>query len=205
MVHQDHVNSIIFPCLLRALVVGVINVRSCHTPAPWAPQGSQGWSEDSLIAIIVLLQISGGTEFLFKLKRLPTCCAAYVSNSCRCVARCPLLIPEHQLSSKRGNTVRLTVCSMKKKLMWVLSTAPGDVEGEQGEPECSQPPWGELLSHTNAGGQGQGEGYNWPLGLTRSLLIRGSHFGVKKTPPKASHWVKSGFDRMEPSRQCKQI
>lgn len=73
------------PCLLRALVVGVINVRSCHTSAPRAPQDSQGWSEEGLIAIIVLLQISGGTEFLFKLKRLPARCAAHVSNSCRCV------------------------------------------------------------------------------------------------------------------------
>ena len=76
--------------------------------------------------------------------------------------------------------------------------------GEQGQPECSQPTRSGLLSSTNAGGQGQGEEYNWPLGLGRSLLIRGSHFGVK-TPQKASHGVESLSDRMEPSRECKQI
>lgn len=56
-------------------------------------QDSQGWSEFGLIATVVLLQISGGTEFLFKLKTLPACCAAHVSHSCRCV--CYLKLDVH--------------------------------------------------------------------------------------------------------------
>lgn len=91
----------------------------------------------------------------------------------------------------------------KHSAQWVSSTL-GCMVGERVQPDCSHPPWSGLLSCTNAGRQGQGEEYNWLPGLTRSLLIRGRHFGVK-TPQKVSHGVESCFDRMKPSRECKQI
>ena len=71
--------------------------------------------------------------------------------------------------------------------------SPGTAVGGGGgfeQPDSSQAWPSGPLSSNNAGRQGQGEEYNWPVGLCRSPLIRVSHFGLKP-PQKMSHRVES--------------
>lgn len=98
--------------------------------------------------------------------------ASYTRSRITCEQKKPHLEPE-------SLWVLAMCCTQSAGHAASLFSALGSTVGEQGQPECSQPTWSGLLSSTNAGRQGQGEEYNWLLVLGRSLLIRGSHFGVK--------------------------